>query len=136
MRISKHKIRSEHIKLQQKFKKVGLTPKYSRYYYKTGKPIKRLLEWGNLLRTEYKFIAISHINGYRVSTIWLGLDHGFSFEPTTKPIIFETMIFGKSGALDYQERCSTKFEARMMHNEAIRWVKRQDFDARIVGDEG
>lgn len=47
----------------------------------------------------YKRVAETTIAGMWVSTVWLGLDHGFSFLPgdDRRPIIFETMIFDHSG---------------------------------------
>lgn len=61
----------------------------------------------------------------RVSTVFMGIDHGgYPFVEldgvTERPIVFETMIFG--GPLDqkYQTRCSTWAEAEEMHAMAIR----------------
>lgn len=38
-----------------------------------------------------------------ISTVWLGLDHGFGY--SNHPVIFETMVFpvGDSGGLDFQD---------------------------------
>lgn len=36
-------------------------------------------------------VAYAEKGGTEVSTVWLGLDHGFGYGP---PLIFETMIFG------------------------------------------
>jgi hypothetical protein len=50
-----------------------------------------------------------------VSTVWLGLDHGFGY--TDRPLIFETMIFG--GDYDGGEwRYSTLDEALEGHQRA------------------
>jgi hypothetical protein len=51
----------------------------------------------------------------RISTVFLGLDHGFSFGKGSPPVLFETMIFG--GPLDqqYQDRCCTWKQAKEMH---------------------
>ena len=54
--------------------------------------------------------------GVEVSTVFLGLDHGFRVGPS---ILFETMVLG--GPHDgYQRRCSTLAEAQAMHTEAVR----------------
>lgn len=38
---------------------------------------------------------VTSISGKRlyVSTVWLGIDHGFSEDPLAPPILFETMVF-------------------------------------------
>ena len=54
-------------------------------------------------------------NGFRVSTVWLGMDHGFGGD---KPLIFETMVFG-DGADDDMERYSTKAEALAGHERMV-----------------
>jgi hypothetical protein len=60
-----------------------------------------------------------------VSTVFLGLDHGFSGDGP--PILFETMAFwlGPGGPDGYeQERCSTWLEAERMHGRMCRQVVR------------
>ena len=42
------------------------------------------------LDPDYKHIAKTAIRDWRVSTVWLGVDHSFG---DGEPIIFETMIF-------------------------------------------
>lgn len=62
------------------------------YYDKHGKPLK-LMEWAKLLENfDYKVIKqeFTPDNKYWVSTVWLGLDHGFG---NGAPLIFETMVF-------------------------------------------
>ena len=50
-----------------------------------------------------------------VSTVWLGMDHGYGGGP---PIIFETMIFG--GEHDqFRERYCTKESALANHNRIV-----------------
>ena len=57
-----------------------------------------------------------------VSTIWLGLDLGFSWPAGGPPVIFETMIFG--GPLDgYCERWTTEAEARAGHRAFVRLLR-------------
>lgn len=51
----------------------------------------------------------------RVSTVFLGLDHGCDDGP---PLIFETMIFGGEHE-GYMDRCSTWDEAEAMHQRAV-----------------
>lgn len=56
--------------------------------------------------------------GGRVSTVWLGLDHSFSM--SSKPLIFETMVFPRNdyGELD-MERYSTEEEAIQGHKRMV-----------------
>jgi hypothetical protein len=52
-----------------------------------------------------------------VSTVWLGIDHGFGF--SEHPIIFETMIFG--GLYDeYQLRYNTEEQALAGHEMIVK----------------
>lgn len=46
---------------------------------------------------DYKRVASDHVGPYWVSTVWLGMDHGWGQGP---PLIFETMVF----AADHDER--------------------------------
>lgn len=60
-------------------------------------------------------------NGYEVSTVWLGLNHGFGPGP---PLIFETLVFGPDGRPDDEEceRYSTEAEALAGHVAMVeRW---------------
>ena len=64
------------------------------HYDREGRPI-TLEEWGRLHRDRtYQRIASTTIergaHSYWVSTVWLGMDHGFGEGP---PVIFETMVF-------------------------------------------
>lgn len=87
-----------------------------RYYDRDGKPItmRRWVDLSNDLA--YCNVRMTAVNDeVSVSTIWLGLDHGFG---SSTPVIFETMVFG--GPLDQQmERYSTLIAAEAGHE---RWV--------------
>lgn len=66
-------------------------------------------------------VALDIIDGVRVSTVFLSLNHASMHDPDT-PILFETMIFG--GEHDqYQDRYSTWEEAERGHKKAIAIVK-------------
>lgn len=84
-----------------------------------------LEEWGALYDLDSgidkRRVAWNEIEGYEISTVFLGLDHGYGF--TKNPLIFETMIFGKGRGDGYQTRCSTWNEAKIMHKTALEWVK-------------
>ena len=74
-----------------------------------------------LWETGKKNVANDIINGKRVSTVWLGLDHNHF---GGKPLLLETMVFETEsvGADIYCERYSTWDEAVEGHERAIQWV--------------
>lgn len=80
-----------------------------------------LQEWGALYETmqDKRRVARYEVEGCTVSTVFLGLDHGWGEGP---PILFETMVFG--GALDREmERYSTWDEAIEGHDRMVRRVE-------------
>ncbi len=77
-----------------------------------------VLEWARWFEKEDRLVAATMINDVKVSTIFLGLDHGYNGEP----IFFETMVFG--GKHDqWQERCQSWDEAELVHKRACQMVK-------------
>lgn len=82
-------------------------------------------DWADLYEKESgqdkRRVGSDDVNGYHVSTVFLGLDHGHGF--TGRPLLFETMVFGDGEGDGYQTRCSTWDEAVQMHKDAIEWVK-------------
>lgn len=70
---------------------------------------------------ENRRVDESQIGNYRISTVFLGIDHNWNdYGP---PILFETMIFGPHFERDeYQTRCATWNEALEMHITAIDFV--------------
>ncbi len=117
-----------------------LLSKYApKYYDMDGKEITRD-EWSRTLCTDFnKHIGDDEINGYRVSTVWLGLDHGFRMsqwldkerDEFYRPVIFETMIFAEEEMpaieelYQYQKRYSTKEQALEGHKAACELVRAQ-----------
>jgi hypothetical protein len=92
-----------------------------RYYNRGGKEID-LQEWLRLLSDEgYRILKVASGCGRRVSTIWLGLDHGHSKDDP--PIIFETMMFkdvdGQEGGSIDSQRYSTEEQALKGHEEMV-----------------
>lgn len=93
----------------------------SRHYILDGKELKpvTLIEWAEWFQNADRVLAKDIIDSVIVSTVFLGLDHSFTYGP---PIVFETMIFG--GEHDqYQERYSTYDEALAGHKKALDMVK-------------
>lgn len=96
----------------------------SHYYLnedKTYRPAD-VMEWAMQFETMDRHIGCDNVLGKKVSTIWLGLDHGFCED---RPMIFETMVFSEyDGGTDiYMDRYSTWDEAVEGHQKAIEWVK-------------
>lgn len=93
------------------------------YYRRDGTPypngMEGMLQWGKDLEMTDRRVDKTNLwwGGY-VSTVWLGLDHGWGAGP---PLIFETMVFGKVSMLDLDmERYSYESEAIMGHHRLVR----------------
>lgn len=82
-----------------------------------------LYEWGRWLEQRSNVVEQTRLPGaVLVSTVCLGMDHGFH----DRPLWFETMVFGEAaGELDdYQERYETLAEAKAGHARAVEAVKK------------
>lgn len=111
--------------------KIGDRP---HYFDKAGNPISmrdwaRLIEYAGL---DYKIVSRTEVGPYRVSTVWLGLDHGhlrWDQDADYQPIIFETMVFGRDeegdpGWEDFDmERYSTEEQALAGHRAMVDKVR-------------
>jgi hypothetical protein len=76
--------------------------------------------WAQFFEKESRLVAHTLIEGVKISTVFLGLDHRWKNEGL--PILFETMIFG--GKHDqYQERYCTWEEAEAGHLRAVERVR-------------
>lgn len=93
------------------------------YILKNKKPVPcdDQIEWGIYMIDNKKVNNTILPDGTHISTVFLGLDHAYSFENTT-PILFETMIFGNPKFENYQERYSTWEEAEQGHQKAIELI--------------
>ena len=89
------------------------------YQDKEGKPLE-LLEWAKLLEDKkYQVIKQGVVGTHWVSTVWLGLEHGFR---EGEPLIFETMVFadkGKGDSVDEERYCTVK-EAVQGHEGMVK----------------
>jgi hypothetical protein len=97
------------------------------YYDMNGEPMESR-EWMEAIeatdrRVGFKQLWLGMVD---VSTVWLGLDHDYTWfsatEPNPHPLIFETMIFVK-GCSVWQRRYSTKEEALAGHKAAQRMAR-------------
>jgi hypothetical protein len=86
-------------------------------YDRAGNPIS-FERWRLLFEDKrYQQVAADHVGEVLVSTVWLGLDHGWLDTP---PIIFETMVFGaEQTGDDEQHRYSTEAEALAGHQRIV-----------------
>ena len=92
----------------------------------TPVPCEDLLTWARWLETATRRVAETQIGTYRVSTVFLGLNHSFGAGP---PLLFETMIFGGTDADEFQERYTTWDKAVKGHEEAVALVQAQSTPA-------
>jgi hypothetical protein len=77
-----------------------------------------LLVWGKWLQTANRSLAKDQIGDVRISTVFLGLDHGYG----GSPILWETMIFGGSHD-SYCERYTSRAAALEGHAKAVTLVR-------------
>lgn len=99
-----------------------------RWYDRQGNPLKDLQGVEKLLTDkEYRIVKQETVNGYFVSTVWLGLDHAHILNRgQVKPVIFETMIFtiqkdknSPDQPTTYQDHYCTEEEALLGHVVAL-----------------
>jgi hypothetical protein len=106
------------------------------YYDRQGKQL-TMQEWSELFRNEgYKRVKSDYIpqpvGELWISTVWLGLDHGYG--QSAEPLIFETMIFNKakSGMSElYCARYSEEESALEGHAKAVELAKAGEFDKEL-----
>lgn len=87
-------------------------------------PVADVLEWGRWFDKADRAVARTHLQHCLVSTVFLGLDHGFGFLDGRPPVLWETMAFWKgdggnevTGVFD---RYSTLTAAKKGHENAVR----------------
>jgi hypothetical protein len=72
-----------------------------------------------------EIVARTRIAGAVVSTVFLGIDHGFSLDGSHTPVVFETMIFREDHGGFYGERrrYCTWDDAIAGHKEIVKKLK-------------
>lgn len=96
---------------------------------KTPVPVDDLMQWARWFEKADRKVQLDVIDSFTISTIFLGLDHGYNGEP----MLFETMIFPQSDLTNwednelygYQTRCATWEEAEEQHRIAVSKVREQ-----------
>ena len=72
------------------------------------------MTWAKFFESKERIVKQEEVNGYKVSTVFLGIDHNFG---EGKPLLFETMVFG--GKDEEQERYSTYKQAEQGHKKMV-----------------
>ena len=88
-----------------------------------------LLAWALWFEDADRHIGNDTVNGIQISTVFLGLDHGFPRD-NEYPLVFETMLFGDEIDGEYQWRYRSIAAAREGHAKAVQMVR----DGRLVED--
>ncbi len=88
-----------------------------------GNPVREpdLNKWVAWFETAKRHVADEKIGKSRISTVFLGLDHGF--DDRKSPVLWESLVFGGklSGKID---RCSgSREQAEAMHAKMVARVK-------------
>lgn len=86
------------------------------HFDRSGEPI-TFQRWCLLFEDRrYQVVERTEIGNVLISTVWLGLDHGFG--RSDEPLIFETMIFGGAEAEELY-RYASEDEARAHHAKLV-----------------
>jgi hypothetical protein len=81
------------------------------------------MEWAKRFEDrERRRVGLDELNGARVSTVFLGLNHQFLDDGP--PLIFETMVFPEGWDERLCWRYSTWEQAEAGHKEAVRLVQK------------
>jgi hypothetical protein len=92
-------------------------------------PCPDLMEWARWMETCQHRVALDQVGDYRISTIFLGLDHSFNPDPmsdplTYMPVLWETMVFDVISGPVFQRHYTSREAALAGHAEVIPWVER------------
>jgi hypothetical protein len=93
------------------------------YYFDLDGNAIGMRQWGELWESDARFIGHTELpGGCWVSTVWLGIDHGFGTGP---PVIFESMVFAsREDMIDLDcVRYTTRAQAEAGHEILVtRWT--------------
>jgi hypothetical protein len=93
-----------------------------------------VMTWANWYETAERHVGEDRICGYRISTVFLGLDH--NWWPGARPLLYETMIFKidpeatfGQATIKMVERYATWIEAEEGHEKTVaivtRWLRQR-----------
>ena len=95
-----------------------------------------LIEWATWFEGEDRYLFKTEMDGYFVSTVFLGINHGLD---DGAPLLYETMVFSADGFEDMglTMRYATYDEASTGHSQAVDalrvWLSRQRKDRQLDG---
>lgn len=96
------------------------------YYKLDGKNLVPcdLMEWARWFENGNRHVAQDVLGEFRVSTVFLGLDHSFGSGP---PLLFETMIFGPPdhNLNETMDRYTTWEQAEAGHQAMLDKVRKE-----------
>lgn len=116
-------------------------PQYYKLIGRLPVPVRDVIEWARWFQTAERIVFKTDVGPLHVSTIFLGLDHNWSSNPESPPILFETMVFGGEEPRiimgrdmgdfreSYQERYASWDEAQAGHARAIEWARQRIAEA-------
>lgn len=78
-------------------------------------------EWTLAFSDTDRSIADENVDGYRVSTVWLGMNH--EWRDGHPPLIFETMVFGGEPWDGYMLRYTTEAQAVAGHDQLVARIR-------------
>jgi hypothetical protein len=87
--------------------------------------------WAEWFETADRRVALDVVGLWRISTVFLGIDHGFSFGEHA-PVLWETMIFSDSRSIWRDEWChryASRADALNGHATTVALV-RAEVDAK------
>lgn len=107
----------------KKFDEIWDRVEEGHHYGRDGEPIS-MRSWCRIREFAKETIRVAEdrVGPYWISTVWIGLDHGFG---QTAPLIFETMVFNREtdeSDLDCR-RYSTEAEALWGHAQMVDEVR-------------
>lgn len=105
------------------------------HYVLRGKEVVRAIsmeQWAREFENDpNRILSQTSIGCYKISTVFLGLDH--NFDKKGPPLVFETMIFGEGQWDQQQYRYSTYEEAMAGHQAACELIERSNADDEAFG---
>ena len=91
------------------------------------RPCDDITVWGRCMADrELRRVARTTIGDVDISTVFLGMDHGWGWmelERPVPPVVFETMTFGPAPIEGICARCCTWEEAETQHREVCDEVR-------------
>ena len=86
-----------------------------------AEPCDDVKQWALFMRDKNRIVEQTMVGTIKVSTVFLGLDHGLFDGP---PMLWETMVFG--GPLDGEmDRYSSLDSAKLGHGQTVARVKEE-----------